>query len=193
MSFESVLACSEPRLRQCHSHIRAEQLEQGLIKSRHAQQNHKSIENLLECPVYANLLQDLSDEDETERGRSVVQSREGWRLEMVRWILAAQEADKIRREVEFEGDEAISVEPVPIPTLTTTPHLIRNHNPKKWQPITLTKLFGKSDKEPLKVRMSRRAIELEENYMHVMAELEADDDIPDDGAQEILEEDVYGE
>jgi hypothetical protein len=43
------------------------------------------------------------------------------------------------------------------------------------------------------VRMSRRAMELEENYMHVMAELEADDDIPDDGTQEISEEDVYGE
>jgi hypothetical protein len=192
VSFESVSACSEPWLHQCHSHIRAEQLEQGLIKSRHAQQNHKSIKNLLDCPMYANLLQDLSDEDETERGRSLVQSQEGWQLEMARWILAAQEADKIRREVDSE-DEVTSVEPVPTPSSTATPRLIRNHNPKKWQPITLAKLFGKSDKEPLKVRMSRRAIKLEENYMRVMAELETDDDTPDDGAQEIPEEDVYRE
>ena len=42
--------------------------------------------------------------------------------------------------------------------------------------------------------MSCHTMELEENYMHVMAELEADDDIPDDSAQEIPEEDVlYGE
>jgi hypothetical protein len=41
--------------------------------------------------------------------------------------------------------------------------------------------------------MSHRAIELEENYMRVMAELEADDDTPDDSAQEIPEEDVYRE
>jgi hypothetical protein len=80
--------------------------------------------------MYANLLQDLSDEDETERERSLVQSREGWRLEMAQWILAAQEADKIRREVDSE-DKVTSVEPVPTPSSTATPCLIRNHNPKK--------------------------------------------------------------
>jgi hypothetical protein len=95
MSFKIILMYPEPLIPQCHSHIRAEQLEQGLIKPRHARQNHKSIKTLLECPIYANLLQDLSDEDETERGRLLVQSREGWRLEMAQWILAAQEADKI--------------------------------------------------------------------------------------------------
>ena len=108
---------------------------------------------------------------------------------MAQWILAVQEADKIWREVESEAVEETSAEPVPTPT----PRLIRTHNLKKWQPITLTKLFRKSEKEPLKMGMSWLAMELEENYIHVMAELEADDDIPDDGAQEIPEEDVYRE
>jgi hypothetical protein len=41
--------------------------------------------------------------------------------------------------------------------------------------------------------MSHCAIELEKSYMHVMAELEADDDTPDDRIQDMPEQDVYRE
>jgi hypothetical protein len=45
---------------------------------------HKSTDTLLAVPCYSDLLGDQDDEDETERGQSLVTSRQGWRTEMAK-------------------------------------------------------------------------------------------------------------
>jgi hypothetical protein len=54
---------------------------------------HKSTDTLLAVPCYSDLLGDQDDEDETERGQSLVMSRQGWRTEMVKWIGEARAAE----------------------------------------------------------------------------------------------------
>jgi hypothetical protein len=66
----------------------------------------------------------------------------------------------------------------------------RSPAPCKWKPKTLAKLFGKSTKESLRTRISRRAREQEENYLQVMAELEEDDSL-DDGQTEISDSEEF--
>ncbi|KAJ7831836.1 hypothetical protein B0H14DRAFT_3463782 [Mycena olivaceomarginata] len=51
---------------------------------------------------------DQADEDPSERGRALVSSADGWRVEMARWISAARE-DAAEDE---EGDEAEEDTPV---------------------------------------------------------------------------------
>jgi hypothetical protein len=58
--------------------------------------------------------------------------------------------------------------------------------------MTLERLFGKGVKLSLRTRVSCRAQEEEEIYMQVMAELDAEDDTPDDGAIEIDDDEVWG-
>jgi hypothetical protein len=58
--------------------------------------------------------------------------------------------------------------------------------------MTLERLFGKGVKLSLRTRVSCHAQEEEEIYMQVMAELDAEDDTPDDGAIEIDDDEVWG-
>ncbi|KAJ7701706.1 hypothetical protein B0H14DRAFT_3527454 [Mycena olivaceomarginata] len=67
--------------------------------------------------------------------------------------------------------------------------LNRSRNPRT---PSSTPLFGKGVKSSLRTRVSRRAQEEEEIYMQVMAELDAEDDTPDDGAIEIDDDEVWG-
>ncbi|KAJ6619396.1 hypothetical protein B0H10DRAFT_2026511 [Mycena sp. CBHHK59/15] len=164
--------------------IRSEHRKAGLIKTRQVRHNHKAASTLLDVPRYANLLQDQADEDPSERGRALVQSAEGWRTEMAHWIADAQEA-------EAEEDEE------DVPVVPNPPHLNQLRAPRKWQPISLERLFAKTAKESLRAkrgeRMARRAQEEEQMYMQVMAELDAADNTPDDGEVEIDDSEVYGE
>ncbi|KAJ7458980.1 hypothetical protein FB451DRAFT_1182567 [Mycena latifolia] len=77
------------------------------------------------------------------------------------------------------------------------PRLNQLRAPRKWQPISLERLFVKTAKESLRTRrgerMARRAQEEEQMYMQVMAELDAADNTPDDGEVEIDDSEVYGE
>ncbi|KAJ7803397.1 hypothetical protein B0H14DRAFT_3777641 [Mycena olivaceomarginata] len=168
-----------------HSHIRSEQREAGVLKNRKARQNHKNVSKLLDIARYGNLLQDQADEDQSERGRALVSSPEGWRLEMARWISAA-------REAATEEEEAPAVVPADVLEEDTIP-LSRLCRPRKWQPMTLERPFGTGLKPSLRTRISRRMQEEEETYMLVMAELDADDDDPDAGAIEIDDDEVYRE
>jgi hypothetical protein len=172
--------------------MKAEHIEEGLVRKRVPRQNHKAVDALLGIPYYADPLCDQFDEDESERGRMLVQSAEGWRTELARWIGECREAEKIAEEVELASPPAVSDSEVAETESTTT----RLRPPRKWKPITLEKLFGTLKKgagESRRVRMSRRAMELEETYMMVMAELEAEDDTLDDGAVEVDDSEVYGE
>ncbi|KAJ7437633.1 hypothetical protein FB451DRAFT_1193126 [Mycena latifolia] len=77
------------------------------------------------------------------------------------------------------------------------PRLNQLRAPRKWQPISLERLFVKTAKESLRTRrgerMARRAQEEEQMYMQVMAELDAADNTPDDGEVEIDDSEVYEE
>ncbi|KAJ7934367.1 ribonuclease H-like domain-containing protein [Mycena leptocephala] len=154
--------------REIDAKIRSEHRKAGLIKTRQVRHNHKAASTLLDVPRYANLLQDQADEDPSECGRALVQSAEGWRTEMARWIADAQEAEA---EEDEENDEE--------------------------DPISLERLFAKTAKESLRARrgerMAQRAQEEEQMYMQVMAELDAADNTPDDGEVEIDYSEVYGE
>ena len=54
---------------------------------------HKLKDTLLAIPHYSDLLGDQDDEDETERGWSLIMSRQGWHTEMVKWISEAWAAE----------------------------------------------------------------------------------------------------
>jgi hypothetical protein len=152
-------------------------------------------------PHYGNLLQDQTDEDESERGRTLVQSESDWRCEMAKWIAAAQDAERAADD-DSGLDETLSddnIEQVtPSETTASSPEGTRVHRlahlrpPRKWKAITLAKLFGKSTKPSLRVRISRRAMEMEEDYMLFMAQA-SEDPILDDGEVEIDDDEVYGE
>ncbi|KAJ7445390.1 ribonuclease H-like domain-containing protein [Mycena galericulata] len=153
-----------------------------LHKDRKVRQNHKAVEKLLQVPRYANLLQDQADEDPSERGRALVSSPDGWRVEMARWIVDAQEAAAAEDAEEEEEGKETPEQAGPV------------RRPRKWRPMTLKKLFGTSPrKEDLRTRISRRARDQEEMYMRVMAELDEADDSPDNGAIEIDDDEVYGD
>ena len=72
-----------------------------------------------------DLLDDQGDEDESERGRLLVSSRQGWRTEMARWIGEAQVA---------EHDEDLNDE-------NDAPVAASNMRTAKWKPATLVALF----------------------------------------------------
>ncbi|KAJ6626410.1 hypothetical protein B0H10DRAFT_2211301 [Mycena sp. CBHHK59/15] len=129
----------------------------------------QAVGTLLDVPRYANLLQDQADEDSSECGRALVQSAAGWRTEMARWVSDAKEAEA----EEIDGD----IEENNFPVIPIPPRLSQLRAPRKWQPITLERLFAKTVKESLRARrgerMARRAQEEEEMYMQVMAALDA--------------------
>lgn len=105
---------------------------------------------MLDVPQYANLLQDQADEDLSEHGRALVQSAAGWPTEMARWISDAKEveAEEIDRDIE-ENNYPI----IPIPL-----RLSQLRVPRKWQPITLERLFAKTVKESLCARRGERMV-----------------------------------
>ncbi|KAF7970199.1 hypothetical protein HWV62_24784 [Athelia sp. TMB] len=73
--------------------IKSEHQALGLAKQRGKRKVHNSTTTLLAVPRYCDLLGDQDEEDETERGRMLVNSSAGWRTEMAKWVGAAREAD----------------------------------------------------------------------------------------------------
>ncbi|KAJ7730528.1 ribonuclease H-like domain-containing protein [Mycena metata] len=143
--------------------LRAEHARQGLVKSREGRKNHKSTAALLSVPRYRDLLEDQDDEDETERGRALVSSAEGWRLQLAEWIADAKSAETAERAEAAERP--------------------------KWAPITLALLFGGAEK-PRARKPSARVMEEEEMLMQALAD-EEEDAIPDDGAIEVNSDEEY--
>ncbi|KAJ6616617.1 ribonuclease H-like domain-containing protein [Mycena sp. CBHHK59/15] len=155
--------------------IRSDHQRDGIYKPRKPRKNHKSTANLLAVPRYRDLLDDQDDEDPSERGRALVSSREGWRIQTAKWISDTRAADRDTEDP--DSDEEAD----------TTPH-IPSRLPT-WKKITLCVLFGGAEK-PRARKPSARVIQEEELLMQALAE-ELEDDVPDDGAIEIDSEDEY--
>lgn len=117
----------------------------------------------------------MDDEDETERGRRLISTEEGWRTEMAKWIFDARQAECEEEEDEEDDFPAIPAAGVPIP---------RSSKPLKF---TLAELFGDLQK---RARRSRRVIDEEAELMEALANAD-EDAIPDDGAIEIDDDEVY--
>ncbi|KAJ6546601.1 hypothetical protein B0H10DRAFT_2384429 [Mycena sp. CBHHK59/15] len=94
----------EKRTKIC-AEIRAEHIEKGLYKPRKPRKNHKSTATLLSVPRYQDLLGDQDDEDPTERGRALVSSVVGWRMQMAKWIGDARAAEQEETEEDSEDEE----------------------------------------------------------------------------------------
>ncbi|KZP06280.1 hypothetical protein FIBSPDRAFT_902908 [Athelia psychrophila] len=73
--------------------IKAEHQTLGAAKHQLAQKVHKSTSTLLAVPRYADLLEDQENKDESEQGRMLVNSRQGWRTKMAKWVSEARDAE----------------------------------------------------------------------------------------------------
>jgi len=142
----------------------------GLAKTRGKRQVHKSTDTLLAVPRYSNLLDDQDHEDESERGRLLVSSKQGWRTEMAKWIAEARAA-----ELDKESDDD---DIIPCSNARTT----------KWKPVTLANLFG--GQELLLLRPASTEIDAEAALMEALADADEDERL-DDGAVEIGSDEEY--
>jgi len=169
------LTVSELKLtdfRKVGADIKSEHQSLGLLRKRGKRTVHKSTGTLLDVPRYSDLLEDQNNEDENERGRLLITTREGWRTDMARWIGAARDA-----EHEDESDEDAEL-----------PELLGNGRATAWKPVTLAKLFGGQNKRPS--RLLPAEIDAESELMQALAEID-EDERPDDGAVEIHSDDEY--
>jgi hypothetical protein len=112
------------------------------------------------------LLEDLEDEDETERGRALVTSAAGWRTEMAKWIGEEREANN------SDSDDDLPSAPTP---------RISGAHATAWSPCKLSVLFrGEVTQLP------RRELLVFDKEAALMEELadQQEDEYPDDGAME---------
>ena len=75
--------------------IKQDHYDEGLAKNHGKHANHKSTHTLLEVPQYSDLLDDQDNEDETERGRLLVNSAKGFQTKMAKWITASRAAEAV--------------------------------------------------------------------------------------------------
>ncbi|KAJ3734617.1 ribonuclease H-like domain-containing protein [Lentinula guzmanii] len=165
--------------------IRSDNFALGLVKERTKRENHKSDEahsKLLAVPRYANLLEDMDDEDETERGRGLISTPEGWRTVMAKWIHDAQQAEQHEEEENSLDNEPL--EPANIFALEA--HVLSARSSKPYC-NTLANLFGGL---PKRKQVPMAIVDEEAELMHALAEA-AEDVILDDGAIEIDSADEY--
>jgi hypothetical protein len=149
---------------QVGANIAADHQRLGLVEKRVKRKNHRSTAALLAVPRYSDLLEDIDDEDETERGRALVNSEAGWRTEMAKWIGDARAADESDSDSDSD-DEVVA------PAVRIT----------KWSPCKLSVLFGGE------VKRSERAGQMEFDEEAALMEAFAnqeEDEYPDDGAME---------
>lgn len=152
--------------------IKAEHQSLGIAKNKAPRKVHKSTAALLAVPRYSDLLGDQDDEDEDERGRMLISSKQGWRTDMARWIGAARDADAAE-EIE-DAENALNSTPA-------RPDLV-------YKCVTLAALFGRPDATP--TRIPAAEIAAEAALMEALADLD-EDERPDEGAIEIQSEDEY--
>ncbi|KAF8190313.1 ribonuclease H-like domain-containing protein [Mycena galopus ATCC 62051] len=144
--------------------IKADHLLEGFTPAnRQKRKNHKSVEKLLAVPHYRDLLEDQDAEDEDERGRALVGSTIGWRIEMAKWIAdarAVEEADNSESEDKVES-------PTPISASTSR---LRREKSAKWAKTTLAVLFGGAPKPVCK--FTPDDIDEEAELMEALADAE---------------------
>ncbi|KAJ7136219.1 ribonuclease H-like domain-containing protein [Mycena filopes] len=116
-----------------------------------------------------DLLADQDHEDPSERGRALVSTTDGWRVQMAKWIGDAKAAEREEQTEEHAGgmtfadDESTEND---VAQVTAAPG---------WKPLTLAVLFGGAEKP-----RARKALADEEEAAR-----------PDDGAIEIDSGDEY--
>jgi hypothetical protein len=150
-------------------------------------ENHKAnkVAELLKVPRYADVLEgDVGmgeDSEETSRPQSaLVNSREGWRKEMARWVQKEQDS---RSEDDNDDEELLSA--------------AYGRQRSKWLPRSLELLFaGRKESdvdEQLRRTRRRQAYTEEARLMELLADEEADEArIPDDGELEGSGDDFDG-
>lgn len=160
-------------LTQVGANIATEHKKLGLLENRKKRKNHRSVAALLDVPRYSDLLEDLNDEDDTERGRGLVTTEAGWRTEMAKWIGGERDTD-ILSDADSEPDDDIPAAPtlrIPAPRVT------------KWAPCTLRTLFEGKTVVPKLREVLDTEFAIEAAYMEALADQE-EDEYPDDGALE---------
>ena len=160
--------------------IKGEHQRLGIAKKRLARQVHKSTATLLTVPRYSDLLDDQDDEDESERGRVLINSIQGWRTEMAKWIGDARAAE-VNEEDEDDGDS----------TWSSNQHLPAagpGSRSSQWKPAALAILFSGCKVPPS--RLHPDEIDTEAALMQALAEREEDNRL-DDGAVEINSDDEF--
>jgi hypothetical protein len=146
--------------------IAADHQRLGLVEKRGNRKNHRSTAALLAVPRYSDLLKDIDDEDETERGRALVTSEAGWRTEMAKWIGDARLRAENESDAEPESDDEDLITPA---------------RSRKWSPCKLSVLFGGEVARP--DRHAQMEFDEEAALMEALADQE-EDEYPDDGAME---------
>ncbi|KZP23372.1 hypothetical protein FIBSPDRAFT_737740 [Athelia psychrophila] len=136
--------------------IKAKHQALGLAKTRGKRKVHESTATLLAVPRYCDLLADQEDEDETERGRLLVNSAEGWRTDMAKWIAAARDAEEAENldDYDDQADDA-------------------GVRATAWKPITLAVLFGGLEaSQRRRTRLPPAEIAAESALMEALADIE---------------------
>ncbi|KAF9466987.1 ribonuclease H-like domain-containing protein [Collybia nuda] len=155
------------------ANIAAEHKKLGLLEKRSKRKNHRSVKALLDIPRYSDLLEDLNNEDDTERGRGLVTTEAGWRTEMARWVGGQRDTDD-RPDADSEPDNNVPIVQTPrIPPPCVT----------KWAPCTLRTLFEGKIIAPKLKEVLETEFAIEAAYMEALADQE-EDEYPDDGALE---------
>ena len=163
---------------QVGSAIKEDQKASGQFEKRNQRKNHIHAEKLLAVPRYSDLLEDMEAEDESERGRALVNAPDTWRIEVAKWIGRAREAEE-RAHLDADSDDDEDEQPLPS---------AQGHSRVKWKPVTLNVLFGGAT--PRSTRVTGQEMDEEVARMETLAELMEDERL-DDGAIEIGDEDVY--
>jgi hypothetical protein len=111
-------------------------------------------------------LDDQNGKNESEHGRMLINTRQGWRTEMAKWIGDARAAELAEDSDDEDGTE----------------DLVAADRASKWKPTTLAVLFGGQKERPS--RLLPEEIDAESALMQALADLEEDERL-DDGAMEI--------
>ena len=128
-------------------------------------------------PRYCDLLGDQDEEDETERGRMLVNSPAGWRTEMAKWVGAAREADEAASAEDLADDAGV--------------HAARPAAAAAWKGTTLAVLFGGiSASRRRSTRLPAAEVSAEAALMEALADIEEDSRL-DEGAIEIDSDEEY--
>lgn len=155
---------------QVGSSIKTEHQALSLVKTQDKRKVHKSTDTLFAVPHYSNLLDNQGDKDKSECGCLLVSSKQGWRMEMAKWIGEAQAAE-LNSDLDDEND---------IPLVMCN---------AKWKLVMLMALFG--GQELISSWNLSTEMNVEAALMEALAEAEEDEWL-DDGAMEIGSDEEYG-
>ena len=157
--------------------IKTEHQKLGIAKRREKRNIHRGAEKLLFMPRYSDLLDNLDNDEESERGRALVSTAAGWRTEMARWIgeARAENSDLSARDTTYSVVDDNSE------SAAATPPLISQSRISRFKSTKLSELFDDAPRRS--TRVPDVVIDEEAELMQALAEMEEDDRL-DDGTLE---------